>query len=102
MVCTERSQNIPVSGPLLTEKAFQLHPLLHDSGMESVPEFKASKGMLWRFCNRNAIRQLSLQGEKLSSGENEVAPFKRIFNKSWKKTKSLEQLYNCGETGLYY
>ena len=99
----KRSQNIPVSGPLLTEKALQLHALLHESNMESVTEFKASKGWLWRFCNRHAIRQLSLQGEKLSSSENEVAPFKKDLQQVMEENQiTLEQLYNCDETGLYY
>ena len=99
----KRSQNIPVSGPLLTKKALQLHALLHVNDMESAPEFKASQGWLWRFCNRHAIRQLSLQGEKLSSSENEVAPFKKDLQQVMEENQiTLEQLYNCDETGLYY
>ena len=61
----KRSKNIPVSGRLLSKKALQLHTLLHND-IESVPEFKASRGWLWQICNQHVIRQLSLQGEKLS------------------------------------
>ena len=60
----KRGQNISVSDPLLI---LRLYALLHDGDMTSVSEFK---GWLWRFCNRHTIRQLSLQGEKLSSSEN--------------------------------
>ena len=99
----KRSQNILVSGPLLTEKALQLPALLHVNDMESAPEFKASKGWLWRFCNWHAIRQLSLQGEKLSSTENEATPFKKDLQQVMEENQiTLEQLYNCDETGLYY
>ena len=41
----KRSQNVSVSDPLLSEKALQLHALLHDR-MESMPEFRASRGWL--------------------------------------------------------
>ena len=99
----KRSQSIPISGPLLTKKALQLHALLCVNDMESAPEFKAIKGWLWRFCNRRAIRQLSLQGEKLSSSEDEVAPFKKSLQQVMEENQiTLEQLYNCDEMGLYY
>ena len=70
----KRSQNLPVSGPVLCEKALIMHAQSHAG--ESVPPFKASRGWLWRFCNRHGFRQLSLQGEKLSSATTAVEPFK--------------------------
>ena len=60
----KRSQDMPVSGPVLCEKAAQLHEQLHEG--ESVPPFQASRCWLWRFCQRHGIRRLSLQGEKVS------------------------------------
>ena len=39
------------SGPLLAEKASELH-----QKMELDSEFTASKGWLWRFCKRHGIR----------------------------------------------
>ena len=59
----KRSQDMLVSGPVLCEKAAQLHEQLHEG--ESVPPFQASRGWLWHFGQRHGIRQLSLQGEKV-------------------------------------
>ena len=65
---------MPISGPILSEKAAQLHELLHKD--ESVPPFQAKRGWLWCFCQRHGIRQLSLQGEKVSSDTTKLEPFK--------------------------
>ena len=70
----KRSQGMPISGPLLCEKAIQLNSKLYG---ESAPPFKASRGWLWRFCNRHGMRQLSIQGEKLSSDMTAPDPFKK-------------------------
>ena len=61
----KRSQGIPITGPILREKARLFHQQLHDDNSSS--SFEASTGWQWRFCQRHGIRQLSLQGEKLSS-----------------------------------
>lgn len=97
----KRSQDMPVSGPVLCEKAVQLHEQLHES--ESVPPFQASRGWLWRFCQRHGIRQLSLQGEKVSSDTSAVEPFKEELQQLLERESlTLEHLYNCDETGLCY
>ena len=44
-----------VSRPVLCEKALQLHVQWHMG--DSVPPFQASRGWLWRFCNRHGIKQ---------------------------------------------
>jgi len=49
------SQNMPVSGPVFCEKAVQLHKQLHKG--DAIPPFQASRGWLWRFCDRHGIRQ---------------------------------------------
>ena len=67
----KRSQTLPVSSPILCEKA--VWQCMH---RESVPPFQASKGWVWCFCNRHGIRQLSIQGEKLSSDETALECFK--------------------------
>ena len=61
----KRSQGIPVTGPIMTEKAQMFYQQLHVDDDFSL-SFKASAGWLWRFCQRHGIRQLSLQGEKRS------------------------------------
>ena len=54
----KRSQDMPVSGPIVSEKAMQLlSSKLHESDPTTPAEFQASRGWLWRFCNRHGIRQ---------------------------------------------
>ena len=92
---------MPISGPVLCEKAVQLHKMLHEG--ESLPPFQASSGWLWRFCRRHGICQLSLQGEKLSSNASALEPFKHELRQLIKREGlTLDQLYNCDESGLYY
>ena len=70
---------------------------------ETLCLFQASRGWLWRFCNRHGIRQLSLQGEKVSSNVSAVEPFKEELQQLMEcESLSLTQLYNCNETGLCY
>ena len=57
----KRMQGMPVSGSLLCEKATQLAEPMN------ITNFVASSGWKWRFCRRHGIRNLSLQGEKLSA-----------------------------------
>ena len=61
----QRRLGAPVSGPVLCAKAIQLYDKLHEG--ETVPPFQASESWLWRFCNCHGMRQLTVQGEKLSS-----------------------------------
>ena len=65
--------------------------------------FTASDGWLWRFGQRHGIRQLTLQGEKLSAdrpaAENFIASFEDIIENG---QYTLNQIFNCDETGLYY
>ena len=86
-----RSQGIPVSGPILCEKAVQLYDQLHTG--DSVAPFKASKGWLYRFCSRHGLRQLSFQGEKLSCDATAPEPFKEELLKLMEdESLILEQL----------
>ena len=54
-----QSKNVPISGPLLQEKAMQIAKAL------DVPpsEFKASNEWLDRFKNRNGIKAKFISGE---------------------------------------
>ena len=65
--------------------------------------FTASDGWLWRFGQRHGIRQLTLQGEKLSAdwlaAENFIASFEDIIENG---QYTLNQIFNCDETVLYY
>ena len=66
-------------------------------------EFAASDGWLWRFSKRHGIRQLTLQGEKLSAdkpaADNFITTFQEFIED---KQYTLNQIFNCDETGLYY
>jgi len=91
---------MPVSGPLLCEKANHFYSKLHRGEQQS---FKASSGWLYRFCIRHGMRQLTVQGEKLSADSSALDPFKRTLEDFIEsKGLTLDQIYNCDETGLYF
>ena len=70
---------------------------------ESSEQFAASNGWLWRFCQRHGIRQLSLQGEKLSADRQAAEEFIPKFRKFIEENNyTLSQVFNCDESGLYY
>ena len=58
---------MPVSGSILCEKAVQLHRQLHEGESSCVSHLSLAEAWLWRFCKCHGIRQLSLQGEKVSA-----------------------------------
>ena len=92
------------TGPILKAKAIELHKMLSEArGDQPMKEFVASEGWLWRFSKRHGIRQLSLQGEKLSAdkpaAEHFVATFQAFIEEN---NYTLNQIFNCDETGLYY
>ena len=94
----KRMEGMPVSGPLLCEKAVALSRVLNGE-----TDFTASKGWSWRFCQRHGIRQLSLQGEKLSSDEKQAEEFVCTFREFVQTNKySHNQIFNCDETGLNF
>ena len=64
----KKMEGNPVSGPLLCEKAVELHKILHKDSKDS--DFVASEGWKWRFCQRHGIRQLSLQGDRPLKSHN--------------------------------
>ncbi|XP_062523895.1 jerky protein homolog-like [Corticium candelabrum] len=99
-----REKGIPVSGPLLQAKALQLHEKLKESSQEEdFGNFVASSGWLWRFCKRHCIRQLALQGEKLSADKPAADQFVLRFQAFVKDSDySTEQIFNCDESGLYH
>uniref|UniRef100_A0A8C8T197 Uncharacterized protein n=1 Tax=Pelusios castaneus TaxID=367368 RepID=A0A8C8T197_9SAUR len=94
----KRAEGCPVSGPLLLEKAKWFH-----SEMKIPEPFAASQGWLQCFKSRHGIRQLDIQGEKLSGDSDAAAlyvtEFKRLVEAH---DLSPHQLYNADETGLYW
>ncbi|GBM11619.1 Jerky -like [Araneus ventricosus] len=65
--------------------------------------FVASKGWLDIFKHQHGIRRLKITGEKLSSNESAIEPFRiellRFINQ---KNLSAEQMYNADESGLFW
>lgn len=84
---------------MLCEKALDLCKKLHGEAAA----FNASDGWKWRFCKRHGIRQLSLQGEKLSADRDAADTFVPSFTKFVKENGySMDQIFNCDETGLNF
>lgn len=93
-----RGKGLPVTGPILKEKALQFNVLLGDDS-----EFTASDGWLDRWKKRFGIRQITISGEALSADREAVPLFKDYLVKIIQEEElSEEQLYNCDETGLNY
>lgn len=95
----KRSEGIPLSGPIVAEKAILFNKKLN--GDES---FKASSGWLEKFKNRHGIRELNIEGEKLSAANIEtVNAFKEKFQQMIdEEGLTRDQVYNADETGLNY
>ena len=65
--------------------------------------FSGSAGWLWRFCNRNGIRNKVVYGEAGSGDSGVVEPFRPKFQKLIKEEDlSLSQIYNADETCLFW
>ena len=97
----QRSTGTPISGPLLQEKAKHFSAQLNTETADR--EFKASTGWLEKFKTRHGIRNLSIQGEKLSAAEETVEPFLQKLNKVIEERGLIpEQIYNADETGLLW
>ena len=63
-----RENGVPITGAILQAKARELHQRLCEARPASYQRhFTALSGWIWRFCKRHSIRELSLQGGKLSA-----------------------------------
>lgn len=94
----KRMSGVPVTGPLLCAKAMEL-----SKSLKADTKFRASEGWKWRFCKRHGIWQLSVQGEKLSANKEEADEFVASFKLLVKEKKfTLNQIFNCDETGLNF
>lgn len=95
--CQERCKGTPLSGPIIKEKAFQLHKKLGGDESDST----ASEGWLHRWKNRHGVRQVCISGEKLSADDDASREFIEKFDKIISENDlSANQLYNVDETGL--
>lgn len=90
----KHSEGIPLSGPLLTEKA-----LFFNTKLNGDSEFKASNGWLEKFKNRHGIRELNIEGEKMDAANIEtvnafVIKFQQMIAE---KGLTRYQVYNADE-----
>jgi len=92
----------PISGLLLQEKAKHFSTQLNGESAD-LESFKASTGWLDKFKNQHGIRNLSIQGEKLSAAEETVEPFLQKLSKVIEERGLIpEQIYKLDETGLLW
>ena len=89
-----RSKNMPITGPMLQEKAMQITKAL------DVPpeEFKATNGWLDRFKTRNRINAKVISGEGSDVREDTIELWKERLPEilqGWE----LQDIWNMDETG---
>lgn len=95
----KRSEGILLAGPIVAEKALQFNTKLNGA-----VSFKASTGWLDHFKNRHGIRELTIEGEKMSAASVEsVNAYKEKFKRMIAESGlTRDQVYNADETGLNY
>lgn len=94
----KRMSGVPVIGLLLCAKAMEL-----GKSLKGETKFCASEGWKWRFCKRYGIRQLSVQGEKLSANKEETDEFVASFKRLVKENKfTLNQILTVMKRGLIF
>lgn len=92
----KRNLGEPVSGPVLQEKA-----RIFNEHLQGSSTFLASSGWINRFEQRHGIRELTVQGERLSSDVEGSAAFREQFNPLLLREQyDLDNVYNADETGL--
>lgn len=93
----KRSEGVPISGPMCAKQAEIFHKRL-----KIKEPFNASSGWLHRFKKRRGIRELTIQGEKLSAdGEAMVEFCYELETIITENSLQPSQIYNADETGLY-
>lgn len=95
----KQAEGVPLSGPIIQERAlFFIGKLNVDN------DFKASSGWLHNFKNRHGIRELNIEGEKLSAASIEtINNFKSAFQQKIEdEGLTRDQVFNADETGLNY
>ncbi len=63
--------------------------------------FQASCGWQWRFCKQHGIRNLKMQGEKMSADKDGAENFITSYTK-FIEENSFNLDHNCDETGLNF
>jgi hypothetical protein len=90
-----RASNLPVSGPLVQEKAKEI------ASKHGIHDFKASSGWLTRFKGRHNISAAVLSGERASVSEVTVDQWKERLPTLISGYAKCD-IFNVDETGLFY
>ncbi|GBL99377.1 Jerky [Araneus ventricosus] len=94
----KRCEGLLLSGSIIQEKALILNSKLGGSD-----DFKASSGWLEKFKIHHGVRQLNVEGEKMSAnvvaGDSIITEIEKLIIE---ENLSLKQIYTCDETGLYW
>ncbi|XP_012880655.1 PREDICTED: jerky protein homolog [Dipodomys ordii] len=94
----KRAEGVPVSGPMLIEKAKDLY-----EQMQLAEPCVFSGGWLWRFKARHGIRKLDASSEKQGTDHQAAEQFCGFFRSLAAEHRlSPEQVYNADETGLFW
>uniref|UniRef100_A0A8C6DNA5 Jrk helix-turn-helix protein n=1 Tax=Moschus moschiferus TaxID=68415 RepID=A0A8C6DNA5_MOSMO len=94
----KRSEGVPVSGPMLIEKAKDFY-----EQMQLTEPCVFSGGWLWRFKARHGIKKLDASSEKQAADQQVAEQFCGFFRSlTAEHGLSPEQVYNADETGLFW
>ena len=94
-----KQKRIPVTRAILCEKAIQLSKKLFGEGYK----FVTNEGWKWRFCNRHGIQSISSHCEKSAADTDAAVDFVPKFREVIESRNiSLDQIFNCDETGLNF
>ncbi|CAF1419046.1 unnamed protein product [Adineta steineri] len=94
---TQRSKNIPISGPLIQEQARQIRQQLDPTN----DDFKASNGWLEKFRKRHGIKYKSICGESATVDASIVDEWLSRISSVINKL-DLSDVYNADESGLFF
>lgn len=93
---TQRSLNMPISGPILQQKAEHFGRLVNG------PDFKCTSGWIERFKKRYNITKGKIHGEAMDVNVDTVQHWIKNVWPEIRKGYNDSDIFNADETGLFY